>query len=78
MAGFTESGITLDFPSESWFRLQQSKPYSDVSGFGFKEMDACFIETQDDGSKIFFAIELKDFTETSSLAEDNMGRGSGI
>jgi len=43
MAGFTESGIALDFPSDSWFRFQQSKPYSDVSGFGFKEMDACYL-----------------------------------
>lgn len=74
MAGFTESGTTLDFPSESWFRFQQSEPYSDVSCFGFKEMDACYIETQDDGSKTFYAIELKDFTETNSLAEDNMGK----
>ena len=72
MAGFTESGTTLEFPSENWFRFQQSKPYCDVSGFGFKEMDACFLETKGDGTKVFYAIELKDFTETNSLEESNM------
>jgi len=74
MPGFTESGITLDFASGSWFRFQQSKPYSDVSGFGFKEMDACYLCQGPNGQRIFYAIELKDFSETESLAADNMSK----
>lgn len=72
MAGFSESGIDLDFTSGAWFRFQKSEPYSNISGFGFKEMDACYLEFGSDGSKVFYAIELKDFTEAGSLAEENM------
>lgn len=72
MAGFTESGITLDFDKETWFRFQQSEPYCRVSGFGFKEMDACYVDEMPEGLRRFYAIELKDFSETNSLAEENM------
>ncbi|MBO5628275.1 MAG: hypothetical protein J5965_04265 [Aeriscardovia sp.] len=74
MAGFSESGIDLDFTSGTWFRFQESEPYSSVSGFGFKEMDACYLEIRQDGSKVFYAIELKDFTEAESLTEDTMSK----
>ena len=72
MAGFTESGITLDFDKETWFRFQQSEPYCRVSGFGFKEMEACYVDEMPEGLRRFYAIELKDFSETNSLAEENM------
>lgn len=72
MAGFTESNITLDFPKDSWFRFQQSKPYSDISGFGFKEMDACYVDELEVGNRVFYAIELKDYSAADSLTEDNM------
>ena len=30
MAGFTESNITLDFPTPHWFRFEKSESYSQV------------------------------------------------
>lgn len=71
MAGFTESGITLDFPTDSWFRFEGTKPHSDISCFGFKEMDACWV---DEEQGVFYAIELKDYTETGSLGDDNAAK----
>lgn len=68
MAGFTESGITLNFPTDSWFRFEASKPYSDISGFSFKEMDACWL---DDEHRVFYAIELKEYTAAGSLSAEN-------
>lgn len=64
MAGFIESGITLDFPTEDWFRFERTEPHKSISCFNFKEMDACWIDYED---KKFYAIELKDYTATGSL-----------
>lgn len=71
MAGFTESSITLDFPTEHWFRFEKSSPYSMVSGFHFKEMDACWVKDMGTSNAEFYAVELKDYSagnleETSS------------
>ncbi len=74
MNGFSESGITLEFAGGMWFRFQQSRPYSDVSGLGFKEMDACYVSSLNDGSKLFYAIELKDYTEMGSLSGENVSK----
>lgn len=62
MAGFTESNITLDFPSPHWFRFEHSLPYSEVSAFHYKEMDACWVKNMGTDTAEFFAIELKDYT----------------
>lgn len=61
MAGFSESNITLDFPTEHWFRFEKSKPYSSISAFHFKEMDACWVKNIGSGQSEFYAIELKDY-----------------
>ena len=61
MAGFTESNITLDFPTSDWFRFEKSKPYSSISGFHFKEMDACWLKNMGSAQFEFYAIELKDY-----------------
>lgn len=61
MAGFTESNITLDFPTSDWFRFEKSKPYISISGFHFKEMDACWLKNMGSAQFEFYAIELKDY-----------------
>ena len=61
MAGFTESNITLDFPTEKWFRFEKSVPYSPLCAFYFKEMDACWVKILASGQSEFYAIELKDY-----------------
>lgn len=61
MAGFSESNITLDFPTEHWFRFEKSKPYNSISAFYFKEMDACWVKNIGLGQSEFYAIELKDY-----------------
>ena len=68
MAGFTESGITLDFPTDNWFRFEKTEPHKSISCFNFKEMDACWIDYADGK---FYAIELKDYTATGSLEPAN-------
>ena len=65
MAGFTESGITLDFPTQDWFRFEKSQPYAGISGYHYKELDACWVKDMNTGYAIFYAIELKDYTSCS-------------
>ncbi|QZE13283.1 hypothetical protein K4L44_11875 [Halosquirtibacter laminarini] len=60
MNGFTESGITLNFPDTRWFRFQDLDVYKQLSGFNFKEMDACWYDTRQDK---LYLIELKDFND---------------
>ena len=61
MAGFSESNITLDFPTPHWFRFEKSKPYDSISAYHFKEMDACWVKDLGLGRSEFYAIELKDY-----------------
>lgn len=68
MAGFTESGITLEF-DDFWFRFQGSKVFSGITGIGNKEMDACYRDRND---KIFYAIELKDYSGIGSIDKSNV------
>lgn len=68
MAGFTESGITLDFPTDSWFRLEKTEPHKSISCFHFKEMDICWVDYE---HQKFYAIELKDYTAAGSLESAN-------
>lgn len=69
MAGFVESGISLDFPTDSWFRFEKTEPHKSISGFNFKEMDACWVDYE---HQKFYAIELKDYTVTGSLELTNV------
>ena len=70
MAGFKESNITLDFPTAKWFRFEKSEPYAQLSGFDFKEMDACWYEDTEGDRDVFYAIELKDY-RTVTIVDDN-------
>lgn len=70
MAGFTESNITLDFPTAKWFRFEKSEPYAQLSGFGFKVMDACWYEDTGENKDNFYAIELKDY-RVATIVVDN-------
>lgn len=62
MNGFTESGITLDFPTNKWFRFEKTDFYRTISGNHFKEIDACWLDVD---NNIFYLIELKDYTSTN-------------
>lgn len=59
MPGFVESKITLEFPDTNFFRLADCYGYTTLSGSFFKEMDACWYDSQED---IFWLIELKDYS----------------
>lgn len=63
---YTESNIQLNFPDNNHFRFQDLRTYQKLSGFTFKEMDACWLDT---ASKTFYLIELKDFSEARLLEE---------
>jgi len=66
--GFTESSIRLDFPDEKYFRFEDLDTYRSLSGLSFKEMDACWY---DEENKMFYLIELKDFTEANLFEEQS-------
>lgn len=67
MSGFKESGISLDFPTNSWFRFQDCNAFKHLSGNHFKEMDVCWLDRTDN---TFYLIELKDYTETDPEEEN--------
>lgn len=71
MASLVESGITLDFPTTDWFRFEKKEPYASLSGFGFKEMDACWCTTES-GGNVIYAIELKDYSAVNALESGNV------
>ena len=71
MASLIESGITLDFPTTDWFRFEKKEPYASLSGYGFKEMDACWCTTES-GDNVIYAIELKDYSAVNALEPDNV------
>lgn len=73
MTGFTESSITLDFSTEHWFRFEKSSPYDKISGFHFKEMDACWVKDLGAPTAMFYAIELKDYS-AADLKETSTDR----
>ena len=59
MATYIESGISLNFPDENHFRFEKCETYCKLNGFGFKEMDACWFDIENNK---FFCVELKDYT----------------
>lgn len=59
MPGFTESNITLDFPDANFFQFSNCRGYKELSGYNFKEMDACWYDMN---NNLYWLIELKDFT----------------
>jgi hypothetical protein len=62
MPGFTESSITLNFPDDNFFRFANCPGYRSLSGYSFKEMDACWY---DESCNELWLFELKDFSFAS-------------
>lgn len=60
MHTFTESNITLNFPDTNYFRFADCAGYKRLSGYSFKEMDACWYDTT---TNTYWLFELKDFTQ---------------
>ena len=62
----TESGITLNFPDNNFFRFEKCNGYKDIQNH-FKEMDVCWY---DQISDTLYIIELKDWGNFT-LTEEN-------
>lgn len=62
MNQFKESNITLNFADTNFFRFSDCNGYKVLSGNNFKEMDACWYDTQ---KNLYWLIELKDFSLVS-------------
>lgn len=69
MPGFTESSITLNFPDDNFFRFSTCRGYTALSGNNFKEMDACWF---DSNSNKYWLIELKDFSSATLGTYQNL------
>lgn len=69
MAGFRESGVELDFPNGKWFRFYDLPSYRKLSGYNFKEVDACW---QPESRELFYLIELKDYSTGNALTKKNV------
>lgn len=55
----SESNISLHFPDHRYFRFQDCEGYKKLSGYHFKEMDACWYDIEKNTCWLF---ELKDFS----------------
>ena len=62
----TESNITLNFPDNNYFRIQDCEGYKEIQ-HNLKEMDACWFNNEEN---ILYLIELKNW-ENNSLIEEN-------
>lgn len=62
----TESGITLNFPDNNYFRFEDCQGYNEIQD-NFKEMDVCWYEQATD---TLYVIELKDWHD-GKLIEEN-------
>lgn len=62
----TESGITLNFPDNNYFRLGDCDGYKKIQN-NFSEMDACWYDQVND---TLYLIELKNW-ENNNLQEEN-------
>jgi hypothetical protein len=61
----TESGITLNFPDNNYFRFEDCEGYKDIQDH-FKEMDVCWHDQVND---ILYVIELKDWKNGKLIEE---------
>lgn len=73
MPGFTESNITLDFPDENFFRFASCNGYTALSGYYFKEMDACWFDA---ATNTYWLVELKDFSLASLTTDETIEKKS--
>lgn len=62
-----ESGITLNFPDNNFFRFQNCQGYNSIQQ-NFKEMDVCWY---DQGADILYIIELKNWGNGALLEEQD-------
>lgn len=62
-----ESGITLNFPDNNFFRFQNCQAYNTIQ-HNFKEMDVCWY---DQGADTLYIIELKDWGDGVLLEEQD-------
>lgn len=63
----TESGITLKFPDNNYFRFEDCQGYKEIQN-NFKEMDACWYEQATD---TLYIIELKDWHDGKLIEESD-------
>ncbi len=63
----TESGITLNFPDNNYFRFEDCQGYKEIQNH-FKEMDACWYEQATD---TLYIIELKDWHNGKLIEESD-------
>jgi hypothetical protein len=63
----TESGITLNFPDNNYFRFENCQGYKNIQD-NFKEMDVCWY---DQISDTLYLIELKDWKSGKLSEEDD-------
>jgi len=63
-----ESGVTLNFPDNNFFRFQDCQGYTRIQQ-NFKEMDVCWYDQIND---ILYIIELKDWGDGSLLEEKDL------
>jgi hypothetical protein len=73
MPGFTESNITLNFPDTNFFRFANCAGYATLSGSHFKEMDACWF---DSNSNLYWLFELKDYSVASLASSETIEKKS--
>jgi len=64
---FTESEITLNFPDNNYFCFENCAAHQEISGFGIKDMDAGWFDVD---KKILYLIELKDFSNSSAISNE--------
>ncbi len=63
----TESGITLNFPDNNYFRFEDCQGYKEIQN-NFKEMDVCWYEVATD---TLYIIELKDWKDGKLIEESD-------
>ncbi len=66
MSVIAESNITLQFPDDNYFRFSDCQGYTSLSGYYFKEMDACWYDAE---NNIYWLIELKDYSGSNLTSE---------
>lgn len=59
----TESGITVNFPTEDYYQFEACQHYKQVSGISIKEMDFIWHEK---ANKTVWLIELKGFFDPNN------------
>jgi hypothetical protein len=76
MASIVESGISLSFPDNHFFRFEDCEVYNrKLKAFSFKEVDVCWYQKSKD---LYWFIELKDYSRDFEAFEKIEDRVSNI